>query len=283
MSKLTDIIHDLFKLSSGRYSVVSQYTSYDEPLTIRCHIHNCTFDVDKAHMLYKFDKISSDVILNCPECQHLKAVSNKVKVTCEYCGKVLYRYRSWDKQNKTSFAFCCVEHKNLMQRIGSSRPGLLPDHYGKSKDYRKLAFASYEHCCAVCRYSECEDILEVHHIDEDRTNNSIDNLVILCPNCHKKLSLKLYKLVKTDRIYSLVKLDPEDVVSLRVEQSKYRLHTSKTRPVVCLSDNLMFSSLTEASKHYEISDSAIIYALDHNGYCKLLNKTFAEVAQLVEH
>jgi 5-methylcytosine-specific restriction endonuclease McrA len=26
--------------------------------------------------------------------------------------------------------------------------------------------------------------LEVHHIDGDRTNNSLDNLMLLCPNCH---------------------------------------------------------------------------------------------------
>ena len=26
--------------------------------------------------------------------------------------------------------------------------------------------------------------LEIHHIDGDRTNNCVDNLMILCPNCH---------------------------------------------------------------------------------------------------
>jgi 5-methylcytosine-specific restriction endonuclease McrA len=26
--------------------------------------------------------------------------------------------------------------------------------------------------------------LEVHHIDGDRTNNSLENLQLLCPNCH---------------------------------------------------------------------------------------------------
>ena len=26
--------------------------------------------------------------------------------------------------------------------------------------------------------------LQVHHIDGDRTNNSLDNLILLCPNCH---------------------------------------------------------------------------------------------------
>ena len=37
-------------------------------------------------------------------------------------------------------------------------------------------------------------VLEVHHIDENRNNNDISNLVILCPICHKYLTLHLYTL-----------------------------------------------------------------------------------------
>ena len=36
--------------------------------------------------------------------------------------------------------------------------------------------------------------LEVHHIDENRQNNDIHNLIILCPNCHKFLTLHLFSL-----------------------------------------------------------------------------------------
>lgn len=28
--------------------------------------------------------------------------------------------------------------------------------------------------------------LEIHHKDGDRTNNSLDNLILLCPNCHSQ-------------------------------------------------------------------------------------------------
>lgn len=28
--------------------------------------------------------------------------------------------------------------------------------------------------------------LQIHHIDEDRTNNSIDNLMVLCYDCHQE-------------------------------------------------------------------------------------------------
>lgn len=35
--------------------------------------------------------------------------------------------------------------------------------------------------CCVCRTDE---ILDVHHVDEDRLNNSASNLVFICPNHH---------------------------------------------------------------------------------------------------
>jgi len=44
-------------------------------------------------------------------------------------------------------------------------------------------YASFECSCPKCR----EDIgLEVHHIDFDPSNNSLDNLIVLCPSHHKK-------------------------------------------------------------------------------------------------
>jgi 5-methylcytosine-specific restriction endonuclease McrA len=74
-----------------------------------------------------------------------------------------------------------------------------PDHYDTGEHrYRERSFAKYEHKCAVCGWDEDEDVLEVHHIDENRSNNSIDNLIILCPTCHRKLTTGKYYL--QDRI-----------------------------------------------------------------------------------
>ena len=60
----------------------------------------------------------------------------------------------------------------------------------KRIDYRKLAFATYPHVCAFCGFGIL-DVLEVAHIDGNRDNNEVANLVILCPNCHKMLDLDL--------------------------------------------------------------------------------------------
>ncbi len=57
-------------------------------------------------------------------------------------------------------------------------------------NYRKLAFAHYDPLCAHCGFG-IPAVLEVAHIDGNRQNNEIANLVILCPNCHKMLDLDL--------------------------------------------------------------------------------------------
>lgn len=38
--------------------------------------------------------------------------------------------------------------------------------------------------CEKCSYDKFPKILGVHHIDGNRENNSLENLMVLCPNCH---------------------------------------------------------------------------------------------------
>jgi 5-methylcytosine-specific restriction endonuclease McrA len=57
-------------------------------------------------------------------------------------------------------------------------------------NYRKLAFEVYQPICAYCGFG-IKEILEVAHIDGNRSNNAVKNLVILCPNCHKMHDIDL--------------------------------------------------------------------------------------------
>lgn len=38
--------------------------------------------------------------------------------------------------------------------------------------------------CGITKWFNQPINLEVHHVDGDRTNNELDNLLLLCPNCH---------------------------------------------------------------------------------------------------
>jgi hypothetical protein len=69
----------------------------------------------------------------------------------------------------------------------------------KRVNYRKLAFDNYPPICAYCGFG-IKVILEVAHIDGDRTNNVVEKLIILCPNCHKMHDIDL---IPTDIIIEM--------------------------------------------------------------------------------
>lgn len=50
--------------------------------------------------------------------------------------------------------------------------------------YRQLAFKYYDIKRNRCFYSKYRNILVVHHKDRNRLNNAVENLEILCLNCH---------------------------------------------------------------------------------------------------
>lgn len=45
-----------------------------------------------------------------------------------------------------------------------------------------------ENKCEICGLNGSEITLELHHINGDHNDNRIENLQILCPNCHSKTS-----------------------------------------------------------------------------------------------
>lgn len=59
--------------------------------------------------------------------------------------------------------------------------------YTKSHGLKKHLIKLKGHKCEQCLNSKWQKqiiSLEVHHIDGDRTNNSLENLKLLCCNCH---------------------------------------------------------------------------------------------------
>jgi hypothetical protein len=67
--------------------------------------------------------------------------------------------------------------RNCANSIGGTTKA---NKYGY-KGYRTIAEKYYKQQCAVCGVT---DILDVHHIDENRENLHPSNLIFLCPNDH---------------------------------------------------------------------------------------------------
>lgn len=112
---------------------------------------------------------------------HDKPGKGRRRFTCAYCKVIKYKLKSRFKMGKGRFEFCGVNCKNQAQRIGGI---LAPKHAGKSTNYRRKALRMLPNVCARCGYKKKKEILQVHHKDEDRGNDDINNLEILCPNCH---------------------------------------------------------------------------------------------------
>jgi len=111
---------------------------------------------------------------------------NSVELFCDFCNKEFSRPTSKLKNSKSGLVFCSRSCKQEAQVMGDSRfDSIRPDHYGTGEStYRTRALKEYGERCNRCAYSSYVEILQVHHKDKNRTNGSIENLEVLCPNCH---------------------------------------------------------------------------------------------------
>lgn len=112
-------------------------------------------------------------------------VKHEPNVFCALCQKAFYLKPSSHRNSKSGLYFCCREHKDKAQRIGGIE-AIQPDHYknGEHTKYRRLALKELPNLCNRCGWNQHLPVLVVHHIDRDRSNNKLENLEILCPNCH---------------------------------------------------------------------------------------------------
>lgn len=104
--------------------------------------------------------------------------------TCAWCGERFYRRPS--SVSKSGLYFCCRKHKDCAQRTNGIKD-IQPDHYGSGHSvYRLVAFRSLPKRFNRCGYDTIEEVLEVHHVDRNKQNNTLENLEILCPTCHRE-------------------------------------------------------------------------------------------------
>lgn len=147
------------------------------------------------------------------KCGYISSSLTKTKihdpnVTCKYCNKEFYIPPSKLKNSRSGLYFCCRSHKDLAQRISFGMTELWPDHYktGGHTKYRKQALQHYGEMCQLCNYDEYPAVLQVHHIDHNRMNNALSNLLVCCPTCHMVQHI-------TDGKFSTKKLVTEGLTS----------------------------------------------------------------------
>ena len=113
-----------------------------------------------------------------------KKQKHTVKVKCANCKKEIDKKLSDLKRSKTGNLYCsrsCSAAKNnMIFKRWENHPNF---KNGKSS-YRLLKLNSVTNpVCEKCGFSDI-NALDIHHIDKNRENNDLNNLQILCCNCH---------------------------------------------------------------------------------------------------
>lgn len=133
--------------------------------------------------------------LQCIDCgAEFQFIGRTTKLRCDTC---------WHK-NRSNSVMQSRKRKDNTVRIGvGSGHAQHPKHINNNiqniksdvKNYRRLVITG-EDSCAICGYNKFQQALQVHHKDMNRTNNSKDNLIILCSNCHTVLHKYIIKKLK---------------------------------------------------------------------------------------
>lgn len=124
------------------------------------------------------------------EFNHLACRANKAK----YCSRKCY-YKARKIKNQGTKEFTC-KHCGIkfndapsVKRVFCSKKCVGKDHKSKwspsfSLIRKRLLRRGMISSCSKCGYDKEINILGIHHKDRNRDNNSLNNLLVLCPTCH---------------------------------------------------------------------------------------------------
>lgn len=142
-----------------------------------CKICNKQFYAKPRHIKIGWGKYCSN------KCK-FKSQKNGTLVECNNCDKRLYRRPKDFLKSRSALFFCnrsChASWRNKNIRIGENHPNWITG----SSTYRNLLLKNTKRLtCSKCNFSDLR-VLIVHHRDSNRANNKLDNLELLCRNCH---------------------------------------------------------------------------------------------------
>lgn len=113
-------------------------------------------------------------------------IKNSKIAYCVNCGIELKRHQNKYCSNQCQKEF---QYKEYIEKWKSGEINGLSGEYNLSVNIKKYIKEKYNNKCCECGWDKINPItgrspLEVHHIDGDYKNNSEENLILLCPNCH---------------------------------------------------------------------------------------------------
>ena len=113
--------------------------------------------------------------LICIDCLNQFKAKRKDTLRCPVCKKKHASYKTMLSRKK--------HHPEIEMGVGSGN--------SYKNKHRALGIQTYRRAKKTkCEWCGSTNNLLVHHLDENRYNNNIDNLITLCKRCHQNLHTK---------------------------------------------------------------------------------------------
>ena len=112
-----------------------------------------------------------------------KRTKKKMKWYCKNCGK------KHEKSNNGKNIYCnnsCQKEFQWRKQTIKIISGI-----GKHKAVKRYLLEKYGHQCNKCKNNEWNGLpipIQLEHKDGNHTNNKLENVELLCPNCHAQTS-----------------------------------------------------------------------------------------------
>lgn len=120
----------------------------------------------------------------CKKSCHIKYLKQNTQyfiAKCAFCQNEVRKRNFTRKHSKTGLLFCNNLCKNRF--LATHRRWLKDDVFSYSQR-REILLEIGDNKCQVCDYDEDIRMLDIHHYDENRNNNKIENLRLVCVWCH---------------------------------------------------------------------------------------------------
>lgn len=119
----------------------------------------------------------------CSKLCHNQSARTGKEVPCFTCQTLVYKSGKALKGSKSGKYFCTKTCQTKWRNTIHSGPQHSNWKDGKHAYRRMMHPSTRPQVCGRCKTADIR-VLAVHHLDHDRTNNTLDNLVWLCHNCH---------------------------------------------------------------------------------------------------
>ena len=180
MDKTCDICNSIFKTYDKRQIFCSKncyHKSRQKCVEIICKGCGKSFTTNRPNAKQIFCNI---------QCFHKFNTKPSIEKQCQNCGS-FFKVQPYIAESRKNCSSKCkyqfLAKENSIRFEGVIRKTI--EEKSQKFVYREKAFINFGKICKICKTEN--NRMDVHHIDGNRDNNKLENLVVLCHGCHQHI------------------------------------------------------------------------------------------------